>query len=155
MRDILDLEYPNDESDETIVNMIAELSGLQLSIDEYRTVIEHLTAEDYAIAERIFPALYDLVQLVRNQPDRNIANQMAVHLAAAVRSAMSQGLNPRDFDAETQSKMQDCCRLFLDSYLELDEVDDQRYLLTGIASLNGDRAAAKLIDRLAIGEIPD
>ena len=150
-KSLLTLSYPNDEPDEVIVELVAQLVGKQLSLAEYRKVHEHLSGEDYTIAERFFPALENLVQLVNDQENASTRNSMAVTLAVSMRYAVCNDFDPTEFDATTQAKIQDCCRLFVEHYIQTDDVENQRYLLTGIAACKGDISATTVMHDLASG----
>lgn len=81
---LLELNYPDDQTDETVVAMIANLVGRQLTTDDYGKINEHLTGEDYTIHERIFPALQHLVDIAECQKDTRARNQMTVALAVSM-----------------------------------------------------------------------
>lgn len=148
---LLDLSYPNDEPDEVIVRLVSELVGETLTLDQYRAVNEHLTGEDYTIWERFFPALGYLMQLVADQPDREIRTSMAVTLAVSMRYAVWGNFDRGNFDEETQKLIRDCNQLLLANLFETRDVEKQRYLLTGIAACTGDQSAITILHDLASG----
>ena len=148
---ILALSYPSGKSDEQIVSLVASIVGTQLTADQYRQVCEHLTGEDYTIAERFWPALRHLYDIIETQEDEHRRADMTVTLATTTRYAVWQMFSPQTFDPEIRGAAEDCCRLFLETSFSISDVNDKRHLLMGVAAAMGDSEAAKHLHDIGSG----
>ena len=149
--EILDIDRSYDGPDSDIVSLVAKVVGEQISVLQFAQIAERLSGEDYTIAERFFPALRYLLDIIKSQKDERDRMKMTVQLATTMRYAVWKMYAPQDKDPTILSAIKGSCQLFLETCFLIDEVDDRRYLLMGIAAGLGDSEAAKLLHDLGSG----
>jgi hypothetical protein len=149
--EILDIDRYYSGPDGEIVSLVGKAVGEQISVLQFAQIAERLSGEDYTIAERFFPALRYLFDIIKSQDRECDRVKMTIQLATTMRYAVWKMCDPQDTDPAIASAIQDSCQLFLETCFLIDEVDDRRYLLMGIVAGLGDSDAAKLLHDLGSG----
>jgi hypothetical protein len=150
---ILDIDRAFDGPDSEIVSLVGEVVGDQISVAEFAQIGERLCGEDYTIAERFFPSLRHLYDIVKSQKDDSDRIKMTVQLATTMRYAVWERYCLSDLEPSVRAALKDCSRLFLDTCFLIKEVDDKRYLMMGVAAALGDADAAKVLHDLGSGNL--
>ncbi len=155
---ILDTERDYDDPAETVVSMVEEAVGYQMSPTEFDHIQRHLSGEDYTIAQRFFPSLKHLVKIVECQKNDLHRHEMILQLAVSARYAVWDSFDPMESEHGIQLSVKECCRLFLEDLMNFkdtekkmstSDIDSRRYLLSAIAACWGDAKAAELMHDLA------
>jgi hypothetical protein len=148
---ILGIDRSFDGPDSEIVSLVGEVVGDQISVTEFAQIGERLSGEDYTIAERFFPALRHLYDIVKSQKNDSDRIKLTVQLATTLRYAVWKMNCPHDTEPSVLSALRDCSQLFLETCFLVEKVDDRRYLLMGVAACLGDADAAKILHDLGSG----
>lgn len=150
---ILDIDRSFDGPDSEIVSLVGEVVGDQISVTQFAQIGERLSGEDYTIAERFYPSLRHLYEIVKSQEDDSDRIKMTVQLATTMRYAVWEMHCPLDAEPSVLSALKDCSRLFLETCFLIKNVEDKRYLLMGVAAALGDAEAAKVLHDLGSGNV--
>jgi len=141
--------YEGPDSD--IVSLVSDVVGEQITVIQFGQICERLSGEDYTIAERFWPSLGYLYDIVKQQENENDRVEMAIQLATTARYAVWEMFSTQEVEPSVWDATKDCCRLFLESCFLVSDVDDKRYLLMGIAASMGDSEAAEKLHDLGSG----
>ncbi len=150
---ILDIDRFYDGPDSDIINMVGEVVGEQITVTEFALIGERLSGEDYTIAERFWPSLRYLYDIIKSQNDEQDRVEMTVQLAVTTRHAVWKMFSPREVIPTFMPDLKDCCGLFLETCFMVEDVNHKRKLLMGIAAAMGDSEAAKILDDLWSGYV--
>jgi hypothetical protein len=150
-RKILEIHRHHGLSESEIVSLIEEAIGEQFTENEFSSIGECISGEDYVISEFFFPSLKHLFDIVKSQKDDQVQTRLTLHLATMMRYAVWKMYDPNKVDPEVRTALQDCAHLFLDACYSIAAVDDKRYLLMGVAAAMGDAEAAKRLHDLGSG----